>query len=879
MKAFVAAYEGVTHAGVLPVARDTGKIFLAQRAFDETDDEDVRETWEIVGGTLESGEDPQIGAWREFHEEIGRPLGDLEVVHGWRSGDRDHYQGFVVLTPRETHIDPSEPDPTEVQAVGWFTLEEARGLNLRPEVASTDLEALVETALNEEVSGNEAEVEEVEDDLTDDDFVIDDLVTGPIKIHGVLAPEGVESGDGREFAEYALTRRSPLRLPFNWQKSALSGHDGSVVVGSIDVMMRGTDGLIHWEGELLPTEEASELIDLLVHFGKFGVSIDGDKASMNNDVRDKMLFDAARIAGATACAIPAFQEAYVALGPHPSMPTEPTADVMVAGARAVALGPVDAETEWIELTGTLVAWSAQSNSVQNPSKPEGGARCTTCAGAGTVMFTTSPEDTETLMPTLLTETPTPVGSGTGISTVTATDGTATRWHIGFSTKHTVDQYLLGLCSTTFAGTSLASTLPTLSPSKIKRTSTGGYEVMALCASCVATGSTTSPTLPTSTSGRVQERGLAFRASERGSDGPMRSVSPAALSNAALQEFKRGKGWVTHPKQTSRIHRYWTEPGQPGYAKIRWGTPGDWTRCTVLVGEKIAKNSPEKMRYIKQICSQWHNDALGYWPGEYDRPGNPSSKTKAASAPEGLEFDAEGHGWEAVLTSSAKVKAHPPLAYFHRHPDTGALTVEEPDEFGIQRVHGYAAQWGVCHVGMNGVCVEPPIAGSDDYPDFHLGRTRTAEGFVPTGVLTYGVGHRDAEQILSESPDQAYFDNTNNAWAAVRVGEDEKGIWFSGVVLPGVPDDHLTKISASGQVSGEWLRGEMRACLTVNVPGFPVAQPSVTYDDSGNVMALAASAFGQAPDAPCTPSPAERMEALRQIDAEVRFQKLREAWVS
>src|SRR5690606_1673144 len=144
----------------------------------------------------------------------------------------------------------------------------------------------------------------------------------------------------------------------------------------------------------------------------------------------------------------------------------------------------------------------------------------------------------------------------------------------------------------------------------------------------------------------------------------------------------------------------------------------------------------------------------------------------------------------------------------------------------------------------GQCVEPPITNSDDYPEFHLGRTRTEEGYISTGVLTYGVGHRDADTILSESADQAYFDNVNNAWAAVRVGEDERGIWFSGVVLPGVPEDHLVKIEASGQVSGEWLRGAMRACLTVNVPGFPIQRASATYDEQGNVMALAASAFGE-----------------------------------
>lgn len=92
-----------------------------------------------------------------------------------------------------------------------------------------------------------------------------------------------------------------------------------------------------------------------------------------------------------------------------------------------------------------------------------------------------------------------------------------------------------------------------------------------------------------------------------------------------------------------------------------GTRGDWTRAKALIGAKIAANSPDKMRFLNQIISQWHFDALGYWPGQLDMPGN---KTRAEAradraAKAGIEFDDDGTGWEAVLTSSAKVKANPP----------------------------------------------------------------------------------------------------------------------------------------------------------------------------------------------------------------------------
>lgn len=709
---FADGYEGVTHAGVLYVDPDSGRMLLAQRAYDGTDDPDVQETWEVPGGSLEEGEDPYAGALREFSEEVGyedRFIPQGEVVHGWR---RDNYQGFVVAVDEATAFDTWAPT-YEVQDVGWFTTEEARTLALRPEFAATDIEALVAHA----VSGNEDDMDDDEsteiEQVDEPEFDSAAFAVEPIPIHGVLAPEETPTGDQRGFNAGSITRR-PLRLPFSWQKSAISGHDGSVVTGSVDRLMR-KDGKIHFEGLLMPSADTDDLLDLITFFTQFGVSVDGDKGNLDasrSEDEQMMWFDSVRASGLTAVAIPAFHEAFVALGPHPEMPADDTEEALTAS----GLGLVD------------------------------------------------------------------------------------------------------------------------------------------------------------------------------------------MVGGRSEEFKRGKGWVTNPKETRRLHAYWTQKGQPGYAKIGWGTPGDWRRAKALIGEKIAKNSPDKMRFLNQIISQWHFDALGYWPGELGKPGNApdtpenrrraarhaaSGETVTASEESATEEAASGErhievagieeteeGWEVVLTSSAGTRAIPPLSYFHRHPDTGPLTVEEPDEFSIRRVHGYAAQWGVCHVGFDGQCVEPPVAGSDDYPEFHLGRTRTADGYVPTGVLTYGIGHRDSDTILSESPEQAYFDNVNNAWAAVRVGEDEFGIWFSGVVLPGIPEDHLVKIEASGQVSGEWLRGAMRACLTVNVPGFPVEQPSVTYDTEGNVLALAASAFGSYP---CGESPAERMEALRRVDAEARFENLRKKW--
>lgn len=674
-------YEGVTHAGLAIVAADTGRVLLAQRTFDETDAPDVAETYEFPGGGLSQGEEPIAGAIREFTEEIGLDLPEGEVVGGWRSGS-GMYQGFVYAVPAEFDAEVALPTD-EVQAVGWFDAETIGTVALRPEMAETDWDMIFMS-----VSGNEDEMPD-EIESTEPELTLADIAVDYIPLHGVLAPEEAETGDGRGFNAGAMSSR-PGRLPFSWQIESNPGHDKSVVVGSVDRLMR-KDGLIHWEGGLMGSATAGDFAELLAFMGRFGVSVDGDKGGLDTDRSGESgvtWFEAVRASGLTAVAIPAFHEAYVAFGPHPEMPAR--------------------------------------------------------------------------------------------------------------------------------------------------------EDEALTASMITSGD--------------------------------------------LIAFDRGPGWVTNPRETKRIHDYWTKKGEPGYAKIGWGTRGDFTRAKKLIGAKIAANSPEDMKYLNQIIARWHHDALGYWPGDLDMPGNKTTaearaEREAKAGSHGITLG-EGTEWEAVLVSSVSGNVRPPLSYFHRHPSSEALVIEEPDEHGFIRTYGYAAEWGVCHVGMSGRCVEPPMTGSDDYPEFHLGRTRTAEGYISTGVLTYGVGHRDAETILRETPEQAYFDNVDNAWAAVRVGEDENGVWFSGVVLPGVPEDHLVKIEASGQVSGEWLRGAMRACLTVNVPGYPIQRASAVYDDAGNVVALAASAFNNIENAPCAePTPSERIEALARIyteaEVEARFAALQQ----
>ena len=132
--------------------------------------------------------------------------------------------------------------------------------------------------------------------------------------HGVLAPEGKPSGDGRQFAPGSLRHRN-LPLPLKWMPADAEGHDGSVIVGRIDSITRDGD-LIKAEGVFDQSEAGYEALRQIATSMLRGVSVDVDDATAAlSDDEELIEFSSGRIASATLCAIPAFAEAYVALGP------------------------------------------------------------------------------------------------------------------------------------------------------------------------------------------------------------------------------------------------------------------------------------------------------------------------------------------------------------------------------------------------------------------------------------------------------------------------------------------------------------------------------------------------------------------------------------
>lgn len=189
-----------------------------------------------------------------------------------------------------------------------------------------------------------------------------------------------------------------------------------------------------------------------------------------------------------------------------------------------------------------------------------------------------------------------------------------------------------------------------------------------------------------------------------------------------------------------------------------------------------------------------------------------------------------------VTASAEL-FRPPTAWF-ADPQLSLPTPITVTDDG--RIYGHAAQWGSCHIGQEGVCVQPPH--EEEHPYYRTGELVCADGSrVAVGQITVGTGH--APLHYGATPAAEHYDNTGAAVADVAVGNDQHGIWVAGAVRPGADPLKVYELQAAGQVSGDWRRigGQLRlvGLLAVNVPGFPVPKMRARVA-SGQPVALVAA---------------------------------------
>lgn len=148
---------------------------------------------------------------------------------------------------------------------------------------------------------------------------------------------------------------------------------------------------------------------------------------------------------------------------------------------------------------------------------------------------------------------------------------------------------------------------------------------------------------------------------------------------------------------------------------------------------------------------------------------------------------------------------------YEDPDGLPLTVDEDN-----RVFGHLGLWNSCHTGFLDRCVMIPPSRSE-YAHFNKSSVLTDRGLVRTGPVFLFGGH--PANARPEQIDAAYG-GVENAWADVRAVNGRYGVWVSGRVRPGVPEEKVYAARAS-RVSGHWFNRELFAIASVNAEGFDV----------------------------------------------------------
>lgn len=108
-----------------------GRVLLARRARDP-----AKGAWDLPGGFLEWGEEPEVGLARELHEETGRAaeVGALVLVAVGAYGEE---RTLNLVYRAELDGEPSAQD--DVERVAWFPLDALPPLAFEHERRAVDL--------------------------------------------------------------------------------------------------------------------------------------------------------------------------------------------------------------------------------------------------------------------------------------------------------------------------------------------------------------------------------------------------------------------------------------------------------------------------------------------------------------------------------------------------------------------------------------------------------------------------------------------------------------------------------------------------------------------------------------------------------------------
>lgn len=207
-----------------------------------------------------------------------------------------------------------------------------------------------------------------------------------------------------------------------------------------------------------------------------------------------------------------------------------------------------------------------------------------------------------------------------------------------------------------------------------------------------------------------------------------------------------------------------------------------------------------------------------------------------------------------LTASAytiTIPELPPVEWFaepNEVPEIGAITVTEDGRF-----FGYLAPKQVAHRGFQKKRVTVPV-GNVDYGIWMNRATLVDDGNggyakIATGPITMDCGHAPMSSAVKGPARQAHYDNTCSVVATARVGENAKGVWIAGALIPGITTEQVARMMAC-QLSGDWGphrekpgKRELAGALLVPRPGFPTAHHSFSLQGGELARTVTPVRFG------------------------------------
>lgn len=697
---------------------------------------------------------------------------------------------------------------------------------------------------------------------------------------GVLAVEGSETGDDREFNLDSL--RWDLQygpLPLRWCEQDFGAHDGAEASAWIDEVQRIPNpdvpgqNLIMGRGRIYD----GEFQDHLEVAGRIGCSVDCDDETFQiivppEDVVpgpeggtfepafQKQVFSDARIRGATAVDFGALIECYIVPGEPPTRGTaadqSPTAD---AGATVMAAGGDG--SPGLQDVGAAAGGEATAAA---PAPGDEGIThsgvCLTGADTGRILMLQrallGPDQGEA-------EPDAPIDENAGLWEFpgggidpgeTPDEGARREFAEETGVSLPADAQLLGQMD---------------NPTDAPMYRLFVYQIPAEAEYPIDDRVHENPDDP---DGDVTEALAWWDPAHVAAGGPNIRPEVAAMDWPGLEQIIAGNTQEAQPMDTVTAAAG-DVPAAPGAPPADAPPPtapsGDVTKAIDLLKQAMALVDSEQQDEIQEVI-----DALsgnGPEQEEVEGPDLAELDTQVGNAIRVLDNMTQGDDPAAIITEA--------LGYLNTASDilnpgpeadetdnliASAAPVSPPSEWFAEidfaedtpvtitpegRVFGIFAPKNSCHAGdrYKGTCQPPPVDPNPEF--FHLGQVVCADGaVVDVGRLTVGGGHADINLNMQAALE--HYDNASTCVAVVHAYETRFGGAVVGSIVSDATPAQIAALRRS-PVSGDWRHMPTRArgrrskasrligIHAVNVPGFPMPRPG------GQPLGLVASISPQA----------------------------------